>query len=334
MSEPRHTFCRICETLCGLEVTVEGNRISKIRPDDQHIATRGFGCVKGLKQDRLYGSPDRLRFPLRRTAVGAGEPGSQWHRISWDRALAEIGEKLRRLRADFGPDSIAMYVGTAAGFGVLHPVFAQGFMTGLGSKSMYSSATQDCSNKFAVSRHLYGFPFTLPFPDLEHTDCLIAVGSNPVVSQWSFIQVPNPIRCFREIEARGGRIYFVDPRRTESAKVAGEHVFIRPGTDVFFYLAFLHELIATHGVDRERAARHMTGLEEIERLAAAWPPERTAEVTRIPAQKLREMVAAYREARPASTWAPTDRSPSGSRKRSMPYRGTSTAGAERWSGAG
>jgi formate dehydrogenase len=123
------------------------------------------------------------------------------------------------------------------------------------------------------------------------------VGSNPVVSEWSFIQVPNPIRCFREIEARGGRIYFVDPRRTESAKVAGEHVFIRPGTDVFFYLAFLHELIATHGVDRERAARHMTGLEEIEGLAAAWPPERTAEVTRIPAQKLREMVAAYREAR-------------------------------------
>lgn len=87
-----------------------------------------------------------------------------------------------------GPDAIAMYVGTAAGFSVLHPVFAQGFMTGLGSKSMYSSATQDCANTFTVARELYGFPFTHPFPDVTRTRCLIIVGANPVVSKWSFLQ--------------------------------------------------------------------------------------------------------------------------------------------------
>ena len=302
MTEIRHTFCRICESLCGLEVCLDSSagseRVAAIRPDRDHVATEGFACVKGLNQHRIYGSPDRLRHPLKRV-------GDEWQRVSWKRALAEIGDAVRRLRRDAGPDSVAMYVGTAAGFGVLHPIFAQGFMTGLGSKNMYSSATQDCANKFAVSQEMYGFPFTLPFPDMEHTRCLIVVGANPMVSMWSFLQVPNPGRALKGIEARGGRVFFVDPRRTESAKVAGEHVFIRPGTDVFFYLSFLNELIARGGVARERVQRHMTGLAEIERLAEPWTPERTQEVTRIPAERLRQMVSAYLEADGAAFYCST-----------------------------
>ena len=298
MPETHHSFCRICEALCGLEITVEAGRVREIRPDPQHVATRGFACVKGLKQHHLYDSPDRLQHPLKRVA-GA------WRQIPWEQALLEIGAKVAELRGHHGGDSIAMYVGTAAGFGVLHPIFAQGFMTGIGSRSMYSSATQDCSNKFAVSRAIYGFPFTLPFPDVERTRCLIVVGANPVVSKWSFLQVPSPLKRLKAIKATRGRVFFVDPRRTESAKAAGEHVPIRPGTDVFFYLSFLQELIATGGVAREHVSRHMRSLHEIEELAAPWTPERTAQVTRIPPQKLREMVAAYREADGAALYSST-----------------------------
>lgn len=298
MRETKYTFCRICEALCGLEVDVEDNRVVAIRPDERHVATEGFGCPKGLKQHKLFGSPDRVKFPLKRV-------GSDWQRVSWEQALAEIGAKVKRIVGDYSPNSIAMYVGTAAGFGVLHPVFAQGFMDGIGSKSMYSSATQDCANKFAAARHVYGFPFTQPFPDVDHTECLIVVGANPVVSKWSFLQVSNPAKRLKEIEARGGKVYFVDPRRTESAKVAGEHVFIRPATDVFFYLAFLNELIASGGVDRARVDRFMTGFDDVARLAHAWTPERTEPVTRVPAAKLREMVAAYRSARGAALYSST-----------------------------
>jgi len=298
MPTTRTTFCRICEALCGLEVTVENGEIREIRPDARHVATEGFACVKGLKQQRLYASPDRLEHPLKRVR-------GSWQRLSWEEALSDIGATVKRIRGECGPDAIAMYVGTAAGFGVLHPAFAQGFMTGLGSRSMYSSATQDCSNKFAVSREMYGFPFTLPFPDVDRTRCLIVVGANPVVSKWSFLQVPHPVKRLKQIEERGGRVFFVDPRRTESAKTAGEHVPIRPGTDVFFYLAFLNELIAGDGVDRRRAERYLRGLDEIERLAAPWTPERSAEVTRIAAPKLREMVRVYREAEGAALYSST-----------------------------
>ncbi len=298
MAVTQHTFCRICEALCGLEVDVEDGRVIDIRPDKDHLATAGFACLKGLEQHRMYDSPDRLRYPMKRN-------GKQWERVSWKQAVAEIGAKVRQLKTVKGPDSIAMYVGTAAGFGVLHPIFAQGFMHGLGSRSSYSSSTQDCANKFAVSKLMYGFPFTLPFPDIDRTECLIVVGANPVVSKWSFLQVSNPAKRLKAIEARGGKVWLIDPRRTESAKVAGEHVFIRPDTDAFFYLAFLRELFETGGVDRDRVRRFMNGLEEIERLARPWTPERAEAVTRIPADKLRAMVASYREADGAALYCST-----------------------------
>ncbi len=298
MAETVQTFCRICEALCGLEVTVEADRVVDIKPDDDHVATRGFGCLKGLKQHRMYDTPDRLLYPMQRV-------DGELQRVSWDDALGNIGTKVRELIDNHGSDSIAMYVGTAAGFGVLHPVFAQGFMQGVGSASMFSSATQDCANKFSVAREVYGFPFTQPFPDLENLDCLIIVGANPAISKWSFLQVSNPIRRLKEIESRGAKIFVVDPRRTETAKVAGEHVFIRPNTDVFFYLSFLHEFLATAEIDRARIDEHMTGFDELCRVAEAWPPERTAEVTRIPADTLRKLVRAYREANGAALYCST-----------------------------
>ncbi len=298
MPVTQHTFCRICESLCGLEVDVESGRVAAIRPDRAHVASGGFACVKGLKQHLLFDSPDRLRQPLAREG-GLQRP------TSWDAALNGIGSAVRRIRAQHGPDSIGLYVGTAAGFSMLHPIFAQGFMQGLGSKSLYASATQDCSNKFAVAREMYGFPFTQPFPDVDRTRCLIVVGANPVVSKWSFLQVPDPIERLRAIEARGGRVFVVDPRRTETAKAAGTHVFIRPGTDVFFYLSFLCELIARGGGDRARVDAHTRGFDAVAKLAAAWPAERSAAVTRIEAHTLREMVEAYASADGAALYSST-----------------------------
>lgn len=298
MTATHTTFCRICEVLCGLEVDVEGDRLVAIRPDPRHVASAGFACVKGLNARALYDSPDRLQYPLKRVA-------GKHVRVGWDEALADIGARVQAIRGASGPDAIAMYVGTAAGFGVLHPAFAQGFMQGLGSGSMYSSSTQDCANKFAVAQHMYGFCFTQTFPDLERTRCLIVVGANPAVSKWSFLQVPNAVAALKQLEARGARLYVVDPRRTETAKAAGEHVFIRPGTDVWFYLGFLNELLRTGGVDRARVDAHMTGFDRIVELARPWTPERTAEVTRIPAEKLREMVAAYRDSGAAALYCST-----------------------------
>ncbi len=298
MKRTEHTFCRICESLCGLEVEIENDKVVAIRPDDKHVATEGFSCVKGLKQHEIYSSPDRLMHPLKKV-------DGKHIRISWEQALEEIGSKVRFLTGESGKNAIGMYVGTAAGFGVLHPVFAQGFMEGIGSDSMFSSATQDCSNKFATARHMYGFPFTQPFPDLHNTECLIIVGANPVISKWSFLQVPNPSKHIRNIKKRGGRVIVVDPRKTETARIAEEHMFIEPGTDVFFYLSFLNEVIKQKGVDRNRVEAHMKGYEEVIALCEEWTPEKTAQVTGIEPASLRSLVNTYLKADGAVLYSST-----------------------------
>lgn len=292
------TFCRICEALCGLEAEVDGDAVTALRPDPAHVATRGQACVKGLRQHRIYASPDRLTQPLKRV-------GSRYEPISWQQALREIGGTVAALRATYHPDAVAMYVGTAAGFSVLHPIFAQGFMTGVGSQSMYSSSTQDCANKFAVSEAMYGFLFALPFPDVDRTRCLILVGGNPAISRWSFGQVSHPMRRLQAIERRGGRVFVVDPRRTETARAVGQHRFIRPGTDVFFLLSFLQEVLSRGAARRDLIRRHMRGLAPLEALADAWPPERTAAVTGIDPDALRTMVQAYVAADGAALYCST-----------------------------
>ena len=285
MRETQHTFCRICEASCGLVAALENGKVVELRPNKDHIGTDGFACMKGLNQHRMYDSPDRLQYPLKRV-------GDRFERISWKQAYAEIGARVKSLRA-VSANAISMYVGTAAGFSLLHPIFAEGFMQGIGSHNIFSSSTQDCANRFASATEMYGFPFAQPVVDLDHVRYMLIVGTNPVVSKWTFLQVAHPVKRLKEVRKRGGRIVVVDPRETETAKVADAHHFIRPNTDVFFFLSFLHELFVQNGVERARAQRHMTGLESIEALAQQWPADRTAPLTGIAADALRRMVGEY-----------------------------------------
>ncbi|MGB5811858.1 MAG: molybdopterin-dependent oxidoreductase [Polyangiales bacterium] len=284
----QHTFCRICEPTCGLTATVDGDRIISLEPDPDHVASKGYACVKGLRYHEMHHSPDRLRVPLKRV-------GNRFEEISWDRALDEIGTKVRQLVRDHGGDSVSAYLGNPISFSLMPPILTAALLTGLGSKNLFQTGSQDCNNKFAASQRLYGFPFIQPFPDIDRTQCLIILGSNPAVSRGSFMQLPDPIRRLRAIEQRGGRVFLVNPRRTETAKQLGTQVFIRPDTDIYFLLSFLHEVVVRDAVAHARVDAHMKGLSVLAGVAEAWPPERTAEITGVPADLLREMVDVYLE---------------------------------------
>ena len=280
-----HTFCRICEASCGLVATVEDQRVTALEPDKQHHGTLGFSCMKGLHQHSMYDSPDRLQTPMKRVGDGF-EP------ISWSQALSEIGARVKSLRA-VSPQSLGMYVGTAAGFSILHPIFAEGFMQGLGSRNIYSSSTQDCANRFAAAREMYGFPFFQPFVDLDHVECMLIVGTNPVVSKWTFLQVAHPVKRLKQVKHRGGRIIVVDPRYTETAKVAGEHCYIKPNTDVFFFLSFLEEIFSRDAADAPHLQGKASGMDALREVTRHWPADRTAEVTGIAADTLRDLVTTF-----------------------------------------
>lgn len=292
------TFCRICENQCGLKVTVDGNRVTQIEPDVDHVATRGFACIKGLTFENVRASTDRLTTPLKKIE-------DRYEPISWQQAFDEIGAKLGDIRARHGDNAVGLYFGNPISFSLLMPVFITGFAQGLNTSKVFTTGSLDCNNKFLVSHHLYGSPMALTYPDVDDTRFLMIIGGNPAISKMSFINLPDPVRRLEAVQKRGGRIVHVNPRLTETAKAVGEQVFIRPDTDVFFLLAFLHEVIARNGVKRERVAKYMNGFDDVVALVKPWTPERQADVTGISAQTLRELVAAYLAADGAALYAST-----------------------------
>jgi anaerobic selenocysteine-containing dehydrogenase len=242
--------------------------------------------VKGIRFGDLHHSPDRLDHPMKRV-------GDEWVEITWDQALAEIGAKVSDIRARHGNDAVAGYLGNPSAFGALHAMSFHGFLLGLGTTNAYSSASQDLTNKYLVAQRMYGVPLLQPIPDLDRAGFVMLFGTNPQISQMSVVQAPKATQRLKGVVERGGRVVHVNPRRTETARAVGEQVFIRPGTDVFLLAAFLRELLEGDHVDHELVREHTVGFGALAPVVAPWTPERTAEVTGVPAEVLRELVAAH-----------------------------------------
>ncbi len=298
MPRIHHTFCRICEAACGLTVHVDENRIEKIVPDDEHVVSKGYACIKGLSLDKFVESPDRITRPLKRE-------GDRFIEISWQQALSEIGERLATIRKTHGGESLAAYTGNPIGFSLWPNTVMQGFLQGFGSDKLFTAGTADCTNKFAVADRMYGSFIRQTFPDVDHTKFLVVIGSNPVVSKMSFINLPHPMDRLQAIEERGGQVVWVNPRKTESSKRFGDYLAIKPDSDVFFMLAFLNEVIARGAVQTDRVQAHMDGYEQLPPLVSEWTAERVAPVTGIDAATMRDLVDRYLAADGAALYSST-----------------------------
>ncbi len=293
------TFCRICEAHCGLEVTVgPGDEVLGVRPDREHPVSRGFACVKGTSLGDLHHDPDRVDRPLKRID-GDLVP------ISWEQALAEIGARVRGLRAEHGPRSIGMYTGNPTFFSFANIMFSGGFLDALGSPNLFASHSVDVNNKFAVSTLLYGLPTVHPVPDLERCEVLLLLGTNPAISQMSVVQAPDALSRVRSVEQRGGRVVVVDPRRSETAAKVGDHLAIRPGTDAYLLLALLHVVVHEIGIDPVAWRVVTTGLDEFLAVSAPWTPERVAPVCGLDAAQIRDVATAFAAADGACAYLST-----------------------------
>lgn len=285
--EEKITFCRICEATCGLKVKVDGSTLISVEPDENHVVSQGYACVKGTRFENVQNSPDRITSPMKRT-------GDEWQEISWDQALKEIGQKIRKMVDEHGPQSFSHFLGSPTGAHLVLPIFRNAFYEGLGSHRFYGTATTDTVNKFRVNEEMYGSPMRLTFPDVEHTKFYMVIGANPAVSGNTLFHLPRSVARMKNIVKRGGRCVFVNPRRIESAH-AGEHIFIRPDTDVFFLAAYCNELIQRGGVDHERVNQYMQGYSRLEQLVAPWTPEKQHAVTGVSAETLRDLVNSHLE---------------------------------------
>ncbi|HEX2085334.1 MAG TPA: molybdopterin-dependent oxidoreductase, partial [Solirubrobacteraceae bacterium] len=207
----------------------------QLRPDREHPLSSGYACPKGIAMTDVQNDPDRVTHPLRRRGDGSFE------QVSWDAALADIGDRLRAIRDEHGPAAIGWYMGNPGAFSYSHTLWVKGFLDALGSPHLYTAGSQDVNNRFAASALMYGSPLLVPIPDVERTDFLFVVGANPFVSNGSVFSVPRVRERFHDVVRRGGRVVVVDPRRTETARHF-EHVPVLPDGDAWLLLSMLHTL--------------------------------------------------------------------------------------------
>ncbi len=277
-----HTFCRVCEPACGLLASVRDGRLESLRPDREHPVTRGFACNKGLAGVDIHHDEDRLNHPARRREDGSLE------RVSWDVATGEIATRLREIIARYGPGAVASYIGNPTAFNTHAGPAAGAFFTQLGARRSFSSGTQDCANKFAGSEAVFGSSTIHPIPDLAHTELLLVFGANPRVSHGSFISLADPARAFKDARTRGAKLYFVNPRDSESAE-PGETILVRPDTDVYLMAALLCELDRIGAFDEATLRSHGVHVAELRAFIARYPAERAADVTGVPAETVRRL---------------------------------------------
>jgi anaerobic selenocysteine-containing dehydrogenase len=287
--------CPLCEATCGLELTMRGREIVRVRGDGDDVFSHGFICPKGTALKSLEADPDRLRAPVVRR-------GDTWHEVSWAEAWAEVERGLTSVMQQHGRDAVALYLGNPNVHNLGGLVYNRALIHSLGTVNVYSASTVDQMPKQVSAGLMFGTPLSVPVPDIDRTDYLLMLGANPFVSNGSLMTAPDLPGRLRALRDRGGKFVVVDPRRTKTAEEADEHLFIRPGTDAHFLFAIVH-VIFDEGLEHlGRLAQYTNGISRVRRLARKFSPERVSPVCGIEAETIRRTARELATARRAAVY--------------------------------
>lgn len=235
--------CHICEANCGLLVEVEGREILSIKGNPDHVLSRGHICPKATAIADLQDDPDRLHKPVKKV-------DGQWQEIGWEQAFTEIAAKFVALKGQGAKP--AMYAGNPGAHDYALSTQVGQLRRAMGLKNIYSASTLDQIPHHVVQYHMYGHVSLAAVPDIDRCQYLVIIGGNPVASNGSIWTVPDFKKRVKAMQARDGQLIVVDPRRTETAKIADAHHFVKPGTDTALIIGILKSIFDGGLVDTSR----------------------------------------------------------------------------------
>ncbi|MHC9294080.1 molybdopterin-containing oxidoreductase family protein [Mycobacterium sp. LTG2003] len=255
-----HTFCRYCLASCGLEVTVENNRVRKISADKLNPHSWHDFCAKGRTAAQVVEHPRRILRPMRRV-------GDRYVEADWDEALRDIADRMNAIVARGGPDAVGAYYGNPAGYSASNLVFMNGWLDAIGTHNRYAVGSVDQNALHVVAHAMYGSQLMVPVSDIDNCDYFLLVGANPAVSAWNWVEsVPGGWRRALARQQRGARIVVVDPIRTETADKADLHLAVRPGQDWALLLAMV-KVILDGGLEHRADCNELaTGVDSLRAL--------------------------------------------------------------------
>ncbi len=265
---------------------MEQGRVSSIRGDELDVHSKGHICPKAMALRDVHEDPLRVRQPLRRR-------GDQWEVISWKEAFDTIEERIGKIQREHGRDALGVYTGnpTVHNTGTLLHLYD--FFDALGTRNQFASHSLDQLPLMLVCGEMFGHLAMFPVPDLARTQYLLMLGANPMVSNGSLMSTPGISATLRALKARSGRFVVIDPMRTRTAELADEHLFIRPGTDVFFLLAIIHVMVKERLCKPGRLEQFSEHLEELYERSVSWTVEWAEAACGIPASDIERIAREF-----------------------------------------
>ena len=286
-AETVKSYCRLCQAFCGYDVTIEDGRIVRLKGDKNDASSEGYFCFKGMRTIDHYHSSERVKRSLVRREGKLVEGDSR-------EILAEAGDRLAAIVRESGPESVGFFTGTQSLFNTLDPFMVNAFAAALGTPRVFTTMTIDQSAKWIAEARLGGWHAgPLRF---EEADVWMIVGSNPVVTkvigggaqQFVFSHPNNKLKRARE---RGMKLIVVDPRETETARMADLHLQPRPGRDAELAAAILHVIFREGWCDADFCERYVNGFDDLKAAVAHFSPGQAAQWVGVSAQNI-ELAAA------------------------------------------
>lgn len=285
MEKTVETHCAFCAMQCEitLKVDSETEQITGVEPRDSGSINRGKMCVKGAAVYQQIHHKERIKRPLIRENAALKGTSLGFREASWQEAYQLIARRFLSLKEKFGNDSLSVLSGVSM-------TNEKCYTTGKFARIALQTRHIDNNGRFCLSSASAGFQqsfgtdlgSTLPWSEMEQTDCILLAGSNTAECHPTFVS-----RIWKMIE-RGGQLIVVDPRRTAMARRAAVHLDLRPGTDLALANGLLHLLIQNGYIDWEYVSNHTGGFDEAKELVVACTPEITSEITGVDPQKIRQ----------------------------------------------
>ncbi len=295
------SVCEMCHARCRVAVVSENNRLVRIeedrtdpRVDNIYPPTRA--CLRRQGATEWMTHPDRINFPLKRI----GERGEgKWQRVSWDQAFDEIAGKLSDIRQKHGAEALAMTQGTGRLLAMMDVL--TGFLNLFGSPNIigqgricFGPVNSTCIAMFGrVHRHRMVVTFERDDNGKIATRSVLLMGLDPskaVLRLWKSI---------REAKEEGVKIIVIDPRKTDTAELADIWLQLRPGTDTALLMSMINVIIEEKLYDSEFVDKWCYGFDKLVERVLPYSPEKMAEVTWIPAEKIREAARVYAISKPS-----------------------------------
>lgn len=284
------SVCGFCATGCSLQIhfDAEGQAIN-LAADPAYPVNLGMACPKGWEALTPLTAPDRATTPLLRGPAGSLAP------IDWTAAAATFAARFKSIQATHGPHSVACL---STGQIPLEEMALLGafFKFGMGALHLDSNTRQCMATAHVAYKQSFGFdapPYT--YADFEHSDCLVFVGSNPAIAHpimWQRVMM-NP---------NSPRIIVLDPRHTETAAAATDHIPLRPKSDLRLLYALAQVLIDEGRIDHAFIQASTSGFAEFAAFVTDYTPERVAPECGIAAAEIRRLARLIADAKAASFW--------------------------------